>query len=202
MAMFRQRRSTEQDPFTDLLFNSLLAFTFLFLVAIMFLNPPAKQGIIDPKAEVIITMQWPDNTDDDIDLWVEDPKGRIVWFKNTEAGLMHLDRDDRGMANDMILVDGETIANPLNQEVVTIRGTSPGEYVVNTHYFYAASDLPVDVEVKVVRVNPKLEVIYYGTLQLPQVGNERTAVRFTVTRDGSIINVNRRYKSLAPVEAL
>jgi len=202
MAMFRQRRSTEQDPFTDLLFNSLLAFTFLFLVAIMFLNPPAKEGIIDPKAEIIITMQWPDNTDDDIDLWVEGPNGEIVWFKNTEVGLMHLERDDRGMANDMILVDGTEITNPLNQEMVTIRGTSPGEYVVNTHYFYAADELPVVTEVKVVRVNPKLEVIYYGTVELAHVGNERTAVRFTVTREGDIVNVNRRYKALAPVEAL
>ena len=39
------------DPFTDLLFNALLGFTFLFLVAIMFMNPEAKSGIIDPKAE-------------------------------------------------------------------------------------------------------------------------------------------------------
>ncbi len=32
------------DPFTDLLFNALLGFTFLFLVAIMFMNPEAKSG--------------------------------------------------------------------------------------------------------------------------------------------------------------
>ena len=38
----RNRRASEIDPFTDLLFNALLIFTFLFLVTIMFLNPPAK----------------------------------------------------------------------------------------------------------------------------------------------------------------
>jgi hypothetical protein len=32
------------DPFTDLLFNALLGITFLFLIAIMFMNPIAKAG--------------------------------------------------------------------------------------------------------------------------------------------------------------
>ena len=89
------RKRFQSDPFTDLLFNALLGFTFLFLVAIMFMNPEAKTGIIDPKAEYIITVTWGDNRPEDIDTWVEDPDGRVIWFRNTEAGLLHLDRDDR-----------------------------------------------------------------------------------------------------------
>ena len=34
---WRRPRSTS-DPFTDLLFNALLGFTYLFLIAIMFMN--------------------------------------------------------------------------------------------------------------------------------------------------------------------
>ena len=56
-----QRPRNGSDPFTDLLFNALLGFTYLFLIAIMFMNPVAKKGIIDPKAEYIITIGWPDN---------------------------------------------------------------------------------------------------------------------------------------------
>ena len=55
------RRRYYSDPFTDLLFNALLGFTFLFLVAIMFMNPEAKSGIIDPTAEYIFTVTWEDN---------------------------------------------------------------------------------------------------------------------------------------------
>ena len=73
------------DPFTDLLFNALLGFTYLFLIAIMFMNPVAKKGIIDPKAEYIITIGWPDNNPDDIDTWVEDPNGNVIWFRNRRA---------------------------------------------------------------------------------------------------------------------
>ncbi len=199
MAIRRARRDLDQDPFTDLLFNSLLAFTFLFLVTIMFLNPPTKTGAIEAKAEFIVTTQWEDNRPDDVDTWVQDPTGELVWFRNPEAGLMHLDRDDRGMVNDQILVDGRAVANPLNQEVVTIRGTAPGEYVVNVHYYQSNTNRPVTVVVRVVKVNPVLRVLYYGNVELPRVGAERTAVRFTITADGEVDNVNTIPKSIVRV---
>ena len=186
---FKQR--LQSDPFTDLLFNALLGFTFLFLVAIMFMNPEAKTGIIDPKAEYIITITWGDNRPEDIDTWVEDPEGRVIWFRNTEAGLLHLDRDDRGLLNDTITINGEEVLNPLNQEVVTLRGVVKGEYVVNVHYYNdEGTKKPVDVNVRLVKVNPALEVIYYGTVTLEKQGEEKTAVRFVINRDGKISNIN------------
>ncbi len=184
------------DPFTDLLFNALLGFTFLFLVAIMFMNPEAKSGIIDPKAEYILTVTWEDNSPDDVDVWVEDPEGQILWFRTPEAGLLHLDRDDRGLVNDTITIAGEEIQNPLNQEVVTLRGVVKGEYIVNLHYYASETGKPVDVNVRLVKVNPKLEVIYYGTVNLEKRGDEKTAVRFKIGRDGDIYGINFLPKSL------
>ena len=184
------------DPFTDLLFNALLGFTFLFLVAIMFMNPEAKTGIIDPKAEYILTITWEDNSPDDVDVWVEDPEGQIVWFRTPEAGLLHLDRDDRGLINDTITVAGEELQNPLNQEVVTVRGVVKGEYIVNLHYYASETGKPVDVNVRLVKVNPKLEVVYYGTVNLEKKGDEKTALRFKIGRDGQISNINFLPKSL------
>ncbi len=184
------------DPFTDLLFNALLGFTFLFIIAIMFMNPVAKKGIIDPKAEYIITITWPDNVPDDIDTWVEDPKGNLIWFRNREAGLIHLDRDDRGIANDTITINGEEITNPLNQEVVTIRGVVPGEYVVNVQYYASETEQPVNVKVKLAKVNPALEIVYYGTHKLETRGDEKTAVRFVIGSDGKVTDINHLYKPL------
>lgn len=184
------------DPFTDLLFNALLGFTFLFLVAIMFMNPEAKSGIIDPKAEYILTITWEDNSPDDVDIWVEDPEGQVLWFRTPEAGLLHLDRDDRGLVNDVITINGEEVQNPLNQEVVTIRGVVKGEYVVNLHYYASETGTPVDVNVRLVKVNPKLEVIYYGTVNLEERGDEKTALRFKIGRDGDIHGINFLPKSL------
>ena len=58
-------------------------------------------------------------------------------------------------------MSGEKVQNPLNQEVVTIRAVVP-EYIVNVHYYATKKEQPVDVNVKVEKVNPKLEVIYYA----------------------------------------
>lgn len=196
--MYTRRRS-ESDPFTDLLFNALLGFTFLFLVAIMFMNPDAKSGIIDPKAEYILTVTWEDNSPDDIDTWVEDPDGKIIWFRNPEADLLHLDRDDRGRLNDTITVNGEEIENPLNQEVVTLRGVVQGEYIVNLHYYASETQKAVDVNIRLVKVNPKLEVVYYGTVTLEKSGDEKTALRFRIASTGEISNINFLPKNLVSI---
>lgn len=191
-----QRRREGSDPFTDLLFNALLGFTYLFLIAIMFMNPVAKKGIIDPKAEYIIAVTWPDNNPDDVDTWVEDPNGNVVWFRNREAGLIHLDRDDRGTINDTININGEEIQNPLNQEVITIRGVVPGEYVVNVHYYATETGLPVRSTVKVSKVNPALEIVYYGETLLEKKGDEKTAVRFVIDKSGRVEQISHIFKSI------
>ena len=190
------RKYNKSDPFTDLLFNALLGFTFLFLVAIMFMNPIAKKGIIDPKAEYIITVTWPDNNPNDIDTWVEDPIGNLIWFRRKEAGLIHLDRDDRGILNDTIDINGEKVQNPLNQEIVTIRGVVQGEYVVNLHYYASETDEPVKVSVKVAKVNPALEIVFYGHATLEKQGSEHTAVRFEIGPEGSVGNISHVFKKL------
>lgn len=195
----RKRRYTS-DPFTDLLFNALLGFTFLFLVAIMFMNPEAKTGIIDPKAEYILTIAWEDYNPDDIDVWVEDPNGQRVSFRNPEVGLIHLDRDDRGMLNDTIMINGEELENPLNQEVVTIRGVVKGEYVVNLHYYATETLNPVDVDIRLAKVNPKLEIAYYDTITLSEQSEEKTAFRFRIGEHGRVSDINHLPKQLVTVD--
>ena len=51
-------------------------------LAMLFMNPVPKKGVINPKAEYIITVRWPDWSPDDIDTWVEAPSGDVVWFRN------------------------------------------------------------------------------------------------------------------------
>ncbi|WP_295685246.1 hypothetical protein [uncultured Nevskia sp.] len=191
------RQHYEVDPFTDLLFNVLMGFTMLLFMMLINLNPPSKKtGVVDTKAEFIVTTTWPDGSEDDIDTWVEGGDGEVVWFRHPDAGLMHLDRDDRGISNDTITVNGQKIINPLNQEVVTLRGKTPGEYTVNINNYKSTSKGPVPVQVNVVKVNPVLRVIYYDTIMLTRQGEEKTAVRFTVTPDGNVVNVNTLQKSL------
>ena len=110
--MSYSRRRLKADPFTDLLFNILLSFTLLMFLAIIFMNPIPKTGVINPKAEYIITVSWKDNSPDDVDTYVQSPTGDLVWFRGKEAGFVHLDRDDRGLLNDTIEINGEKVQAP------------------------------------------------------------------------------------------
>jgi hypothetical protein len=177
-------------PFTDILFNVLLGFTVMVFTAFSLINPTAKTGAVDIKAEMLITMNWPDNDPDDMDLYVQDPAGNVVWYHSKEAGLMHLDRDDRGDYRNTITVNGQVYKNPLRQEIVTIRGVLPGEYVVNANEFLAASAKKIPVSVKVEKLNPTATVIYYGTHEFDHKGQEETFVRFTLDKDGKVLDVN------------
>ena len=199
MSLRNKRREGEVDPFYDMLFNILIAFVFCFIIALLAMNPKAtKSGDIPAKAEFIITVSWPDMNPNDIDTYVQDPSGAMVWFRQREAGLMHLDRDDRGLAGDTINVNGKDVVNPLNQEVVTIRGYAPGEYTVNASYYESKNGESVEATVSVVKVNPKADVVYYGTIKLDRKGDEKTAVRFTVDPDGSVRDINTLAKQLVP----
>ena len=194
--MHRQRFYT--DPFTDLLFNALLGFVFLFMVAILFMNPIAKLGTANLKAEFIITLTWPDNQPDDLDIWVEDPHGEIVSYLQREAGWLHLDRDDRGSLNDTIEINGQKILHPINQEVVTMRGIISGEYVVNVYYYESVTRGPVSATVQIDKINPVLKTVFFDRVVLEKQDVEKTVVRFRVSDRGEVVGVDRRPRRLTP----
>lgn len=193
--MFEEEQEPEFEIFSALLFNSLKAITFMFFMSFAMINDPADAGKIDPKAEMIITVSWPDNNPDDVDTYVMDPAGNIVWYNQPEAGLMHLERDDRGMFKDVIIMNGVEISNPLNQETVVFRGLEDGEYVVNIVHYIANGSAPLPVAVKVEKLNPTVELIFYQTLELRGTGDEETAVRFTL-EGGQVVDVSNRPRSL------
>ena len=155
------------DPFSVMLFKALQVVAFLFFIALLAIAPQANEGKIDSKAEFIITMDWPDNHPDDLDLFVQDAVGNIVWYRHREAGFMVLERDDRGGANDFILVNGKKIASPIREEIVTVRGIVPGEYTVNISHFQATTGQPVPATVKVQKLNPTTQVIFDNVISGP-----------------------------------
>lgn len=192
----RFKNREDADTFTDLLFNALLGFAFMFAIAFMMMANPTQGGNIESKAEILITVRWPDRHPDDIDTLVEGPQGNMVWYHNRDTGLMHLDRDDRGLFQDRITLDGVEISNPLNQETVSIRALKPGEYVVNLLHYQANYSEALPVTVKVEKLNPTVTLVFYGTVEMHGVGDEQTAVRFTVNAAGEVTGTNTLSKRL------
>jgi len=184
------------DPFSVMLFKALQVVAFLFFLALLAIAPDSKEGKVDSKAEFIITMDWPDNHPDDLDLFVQDPIGNIAWYRHREAGFLTLDRDDRGGANDFIIVNDRKIPSPIREEIVTVRGIVAGEYTVNVSHFQATTERPVDAIVKVQKLNPTAQVIFDDKVTVDHTGDEKTALRFWLDAEGKVIDVQRRPKSL------
>ena len=186
--------------FTDLLFNILIGFAFMFIIAFLLINPVEKDAEIEAKAEFMIIMEWDDQSAYDIDLWMSDPVGNIVGFPNMHAGLLHLDKDDLGQSNDtVILADGSTKIIYLNREVMTIRGIVPGEYIVNNHLYSMKGQSakgPMEVTTKIIKLNPYGEV-HTGVVTLLVHGAEETVIRFTINSNGFVTSKNHRKKRFA-----
>jgi len=125
-----------------------------------------------------------------------EPGGKTLWFRQRDAGLLHLDRDDRGAKNSSVLVNGTAYTSAIRQEIVTLRGIVPGEYVVNAHYYDSIDQQPVDVTVTVVKINPQAEIVFTGTQQIPRKGDERTLVRFTLDDAGQVLALSTTPKKI------
>ena len=190
-----QRQYHSNLPFVDLLFNVLIGFVFLFIVSFLLINPIAKRADIEVKAEFLITVMWPDDLEDDVDTYVEDPVGNLVWFRSREPGLMHLDRDDLGKRNDEVTTAAGTILFPENREIVTLRGIIPGEYIINIHMYFKVGQEPVPVTIQIDKINP-YSVVLRETIELKSKGDEATVARFSVKSNGDVIDVNKLPKKL------
>ena len=185
--------------FIDLLFNTILGFAVFFAISFALMNQKSiNEANITTKAEFIVTLTWDKESSDDVDLWIEDPMGTTLFFRNRDVGLMHLDRDDLGNTNDEIVtIDGKRISVQINQEIGTIRGFIPGEWVVNVHMYSKRTSKETNVEVKIEKLNPRVEIIAFKKLVMTEKNEEVTISRFVMSEGGSILDINNIQKPLA-----
>ncbi len=197
--------------FTDLLFNILVGFAFLFIIAFLLIKPEAKKEDFERKAEFVVVMEWDHDQPDDIDLYVQDPTNSTVHFRLPITNFMYLDKDDLGFANDIVKnVDGTITKVNINREVVTMRGIIPGEYIINAHYYSARKwtgqtlttniyDTNVDnsyelgkgkstgkqltVKIELHKVDP-YKIWWIGEKTFTHRGQEETFVRFIIDQTG------------------
>jgi hypothetical protein len=191
------KNNDSQLSFIDLWMNLGLALMALFILAYIQINVKQKsKKVVQTNAEFIITISWDSQSDDDVDGYLEDPSGNVLYFRAREIGVMHLDRDDLGKKNDIArLSNGETIQIEDNREIITLRGVIPGEYTLNVHMYQKNDVEPTTVTVTVDKINP------YSTVKTKDVtmiesGQEKTICRFTLNADGVVEDVNELAKPL------
>ena len=184
------------DPLSVVLFKALQVVAFLFFIVLIAVIQQKQNAKVESKAEFFISMTWPDDHPDDFDLFVQDPVGNVVWYRRRDIGFMSLERDNRGSANDFMLVGGQKVRSAARQELVSIRGIVPGEYTVNIYHFTAQSDLPVPVTVTVDKLNPRVSAVAKKTLDMAGARVERTAARFTLDDKGEVVSTSEVERSV------
>lgn len=181
------RKYSSNLAFVDLLFNLLVGFTSLFVIAFLLINPVAKKGVVDPPVRLIVEMTWDDESPTDIDLYVKGPDNKIVYYTNRSNGYITLKRDDLGHQTDTFSVGTKTVTVARNYEVTTMTALPDGDYVVNVH-FYSNSNTQVyseDVKVRVTDLQP-YKVQYDNSFTLKH-RQEYTVLVFKVV-DGKIVD--------------
>lgn len=189
-----------QTAFFDLIFNILCCFVVLFSISFLLMSKRIEDDKkVKAHAEFMITTTWARGSDNDVDTYVEDPLGNLVFFKSREEGLMHLDRDDLGRRSDTVrTADGRIYQDPENREIVTIRGIIPGEYVVNVHLYFARErNQRTPVEIRLEKLNPQVVLVTSNNVTLENTGDEKTAFRFTIDAAGDVTHTTDLFKSLA-----
>jgi hypothetical protein len=157
----------------------------------------AKQEHLKNASLYLIKMSWPEDSDDDVDLYVGDPAHHLVFFKTMQSGLLSLDRDDTGRgSNTFSLPDGRKVTSAWNEERVSIRGIIEGEYIVNVHMYRKSSNAPTKVEVGLYKTDSSEDImVHQKVVTLSAERQEETAFRFTLMKDGNVVDINELPKS-------
>ena len=189
--------------FLDLLFNTLLCFAALFILSFILINPSKNKNNVKSKADYIITVTWDKDLDNDVDTYVRDPQGNLVAFMRREEGLMHLDRDDLGKINDIVQTPFGPVEHKENKEIVTLRGFNRGEYIVNVHMYKRRDEKAItEVTIQLDKINPSFKTVVIKKVVLGDSGDEKTAFRFVLDKDGKVTEVNQLPLSLVKKEAV
>ena len=173
----------QDTVFRDVIFLALAGFVAVVLLLLPHLHPPKEaEAATRSPGNVIVEIRWPDEVDADVDLWVQAPGDAPVGYSNKGAAFFNLLRDDLGNR-------GDTTA--LNYEISYSRGVPAGEYVVNVHFYrnsggYVSVPVTITVSVKA-DTNESARRLLATELRLENEGQEVTAFRFSLDRDGRLI---------------
>jgi hypothetical protein len=163
----------------DTYLNLLMVVLLLLVILIRMLNPITEDAKANPPGNLGVCITWAQGNAD-IDLWNLAPgEPRAVGYSRKSGKVFDLLRDDLGLVPD---------ATDANFECAYTRGIVPGEHIANVHC-YRCPTLPqiVHVEVTVTTgANSPMRTLVTTDVTLTKQGQELTAIRFYLEKDGTI----------------
>jgi hypothetical protein len=170
--------------FRDVLFLIVFSLVIVIAMLIPYFNPPTEEATETPPGNLIFHLDWPDELDVDLDMWVQGPGGTPVGYSNMGDRQINLLRDDLGTHRD------DTKAN---FEFAYSRGIRAGEYIVNLHYYSqhfpgGTRSAPFTLTVSLKNDGDAESVVLIERDDVIQrAGDEMTLVRFRMDEDGNFL---------------
>lgn len=197
--MIRWRRDDEGPMVAA--FDALACLLLIFVILTLTEQPKASTPRIETLGLYAVVVTWNDGSNDDVDTYLQNPQGQIVYWQSTQVGLMHLEQDDLGtdISGTTTLANGKTVTQPRNQERVLVTGIEPGEYIVNVHMYTKADPGPVKVKVELWRLRGVDEVVVSKTVILARQGQVITPFRFTLNAAGDVTGTSTLPKDIVDV---
>lgn len=183
------KKRDNNTPALDMMFMVALGFLLIIFLMVPFLNPITKQGAVDPPVKLVVSMEWNEENDTDVDLYLMGPDGIKIYYANKNNGHINLKRDDRGISTEGFTIDGVFHPLLLNYESATITQLMDGWYVINVHLFNTPDKgAPESATIKVLDVE-KAQFIFEDTVEV-SYKQEVTVLSFKVV-DGEIVEMDQ-----------
>lgn len=186
-------------PMRDIGWNTGIIFVVLFFLAAIVSQAPNKKKKEEVQVKMwgdtMITINWPDKKDIDVDLWSKSPDDSLpVGYSRTRGSTFTLLKDITGIAN-----------NPTGRmrEVMFGDGTPDGRYTVNVYLYRNGSSLtevPVDAKIFMVDGTNTVNIVKKRVF-LKNVGDEITIANFNLKSGKLLGKPDDKYVPLRPASA-
>lgn len=196
-----QTESTE----SDIVFGILGTLAGILVFVILLINPVAKDATVKKVANYVLEMSWNNDIDCDVDLYVQAPDETSVYFRNKNSPLMHIERDDTGIATDS--KDSVKLTNE-NLEVWTLRGYMEGDFLYGMHLYgckmttqtntangtapWTTSiksgtrlQTPLTVNFRLTQLNPSYKIVFDQKIPMSVVWSYKIVGGFTLTKEAN-----------------
>ena len=190
--------------FYDMLTNMMLLFVSLFVLAFIQMaikKEKTKTSKTEIPAQFLITTTWPKEFNDDVDSYLLMPNNQLVFFQRKNDGFASLEYDCIPKQTETIQTKNGPVTSNEHRELITIRKTLEGEYIMNVHMYKKDSDLPTPVNVRIEKINP-YNMIIMKNITLNRNGEEKTIARFMLNSNGDVIEVNELDKPITTIKGI
>jgi hypothetical protein len=158
----------------------------LLLVVYTLIAPPkARSARIDTHGAYAVVLEWPRLSKDDLDLYVQDPSGKVAWYGRRDEQSLQLEHDDLGAGT------GTSYGVGPNYERTILRAADPGTYAAVVHEYCKAVPGPVSATVELWQLGTEQRPVTVRRLVLTRQGDVQTAFRWTIDAAGKVVSTDR-----------